>query len=271
MGATWVPICGRIVKEDEMHIFIMYYYSALNKKGNSALCNLMGESESIMPTEISQTEKEMLYDITYVKSWKTRFQKQILKNKSSLQKQREELLLTRVLSLPQPIEIQLTRIQARLSWGPCCSSGEWEQRSPCSLAPPRGEILAGWGEGRGRGCGGRGFGREHAARSASWFSARLAKVALGFFDLFVYLGSRICPNCACTQLFSVPRFLCILSLEKFVQKHPLPLRSEGLPARLWTMAAEAGRNGVTLVKGCRFLVVRWICSEDLVNSMGIIL
>lgn len=46
----------------------MYYYSALNKKGNSALCNLMGESESIMPTEISQTEKEMQYDITYVKS-----------------------------------------------------------------------------------------------------------------------------------------------------------------------------------------------------------
>ena len=45
----------------------MYYYSALNKKGNSALCNLMGESESIMPTEISQTEKEMQYDITYVK------------------------------------------------------------------------------------------------------------------------------------------------------------------------------------------------------------
>ena len=30
----------------------------------------MGESESITPTEISQTEKEMLYDITYVKSWK---------------------------------------------------------------------------------------------------------------------------------------------------------------------------------------------------------
>lgn len=37
----------------------------------------MGDSESIMPTEISQTEKEMLYDITYVKSSKTNLKKQV--------------------------------------------------------------------------------------------------------------------------------------------------------------------------------------------------
>jgi len=27
------------------------------------------------------------------------------------------------------------------------------------------------------------------------------KVTLGFFGLFVSFGSRICPNCACMQLF----------------------------------------------------------------------
>ena len=30
------------------------------------------------------------------------------------------------------------------------------------------------------------------------------KVAVGFFGLFVTFGSRICPNCTCTQLFLVP-------------------------------------------------------------------
>ena len=63
-----MPECGQINEEDTMHTFITQCYSALNKKGSSAICNLMGESESITPTEVSQTEKEMLYDITYVKS-----------------------------------------------------------------------------------------------------------------------------------------------------------------------------------------------------------
>ena len=31
-----------------------------------------------------------------------------------------------------------------------------------------------------------------------------SKVAVGFFGLFVSLGSRICPNCSCTYSFLVP-------------------------------------------------------------------
>ena len=36
------------------------------------------------------------------------------------------------------------------------------------------------------------------------FAPGSSKLAVGFFGLFVSFGSRICPNCAYTQLFLVP-------------------------------------------------------------------
>ena len=44
--------------------------------------------------------------------------------------------------------------------------------------------------------------RGHAQGPA--FAPRASKVATGFFGLFVSFRSRICPDCACTQLFLAP-------------------------------------------------------------------
>ena len=56
------------------------------------------------------------------------------------------------------------------------------------------------------------------------FAPGSSKVAVawvlgGFFGLFVSFGSRICPNCACTQLFLVPySFFVFCSLRRGVSR-----------------------------------------------------
>ena len=57
----------------------------------------------------------------------------------------------------------------------------------------------------------------------------LQKWQLGFFGLFVSFGSRICPNCACTQLFLVPYsfFVILLLKERCVQVQTLQQCSKG--------------------------------------------
>ena len=108
-------------------------------------------------------------------------------------------------------------IQARLYWGPCCSRGEWEQTTgsfacslpewgwACSLRGVRVGVCPGVGlEGWLRwfahplvrvSCRGRG--------STLLLLQALQKWQLGFL-VSLYVLSRICPNCACRQLFFVP-------------------------------------------------------------------
>ena len=64
-----------------------------------------------------------------------------------------------------------------------------------------------------------------------------SKVAVGFFGLFVSLGSRICPNCAYTHSFLVPySFLYILLLEeRCVQVETLQQRVPGLSLWDWKL------------------------------------
>ena len=66
---------------------------------------------------------------------------------------------------------------------------------------------------------GRGVCRGHAqypvfAPDTLSLLQTLQKWRLGFFGLFVSLGSRICPNCMHTVIFSPVQFLCILLLEE---------------------------------------------------------
>ena len=105
-------------------------------------------------------------------------------------------------------------IQARFYWGPCCTSGEWEQgtRSLVCLLPEW--VQAGFLY-RVRLSVGSGL------RPKGWFRCfaqplvvlstevmcsillllpTLQKWQLRFFGLFCVM-SRICPNCTCTQLF----------------------------------------------------------------------
>ena len=68
------------------------------------------------------------------------------------------LLLIRALGLPQSIEWLKARqeIQARLYWGPCCSSREWKQVTSSLACKEPGSWFLILGEGRGvsRGWGG---------------------------------------------------------------------------------------------------------------------
>ena len=102
-------------------------------------------------------------------------------------------------------------IQARLCWGPCCSSGKWEQ-STGSLA---GLLRGGGGEGGVKAgvCPGVGLVcpplRWHCVQGpgtvpcfSSWPPAfllqALQKWQVGFL-VPLYLLSVICSNCTCTQ------------------------------------------------------------------------
>ena len=74
------------------------------------------------------------------------------------------------------------------------------------------------------------------------FALGSSKVAVRFFGLFVSLGSRMCPNCACTQLFLVPySFLVFCCLGRGVSrckhcspaaKGPGPSKGSQVPAWL---------------------------------------
>lgn len=137
-----MPVCGQINEEDTMHTFITQCYSALNKKGSSAICNLMGESESITPTEISQTEKEMLYDITYVKSWKKK------KKKTVKLTEAESRIVTAEGSPPSPARRNSAGKDSgtALLGSSLQPRGARGKRSPCSLAPQ--QVNPGWERGR---------------------------------------------------------------------------------------------------------------------------
>ena len=126
------------------------------------------------------------------------------------------LLPTRVLGLLNRQNlIRGQEIQLRLFWGPCCSSREWEQTTG-SLA-----WFLRWGDVRGvsRVAWRHGLnvlptlqmvvcpGDMHSTLLLlliHWFASGSSKVAVGFFGLFVYLGSIFSPNCACMSWFLVP-------------------------------------------------------------------
>ena len=99
--------------------------------------------------------------------------------------------------------------QARLYLsGSLQQQGKGEQATgSLACSPKRGALVSLWGEGRGGlGCLPTPSGGAVCRRQA-WhpvFAPGFSKVAFVVFWSLLYLLSRICPNCACTQLFLVP-------------------------------------------------------------------
>ena len=137
------------------------------------------------------------------------------------------MLLTRVLGLPQSIEIDQRpgkKFRRGFIGAPAAAGG----RENKPQVPLPAHSLSGaslfliWGEGRGVSRGRAGGMAQVFCPPLRWccvqgacavpcfcsrhrvFAPGSSKVAVGIFGLFVTFGSRICPNCACTQLFLVP-------------------------------------------------------------------
>ena len=105
---------------------------------------------------------------------------------------------------------------ARFYWGPWCSRGQWEQATgslACSFCEGAVSLFILWGESRDVSrswTGGRWFAyplgdvvcRGHVQFPAFFLGS--SKVVVGFLGLFLYLLSRVFPNCTCMQLFLVP-------------------------------------------------------------------
>ena len=144
-------------------------------------------------------------------------------------------------------------IQARLYWSSYCSRGEWEQTGyPCSLPVVAASLFLIWGDGRGVFRAGQrgGLGDlpiSHAVCKVPMLllltpslCSRLLKSGqwwlLLLFGLFVSLGSRICPNCACIQLFLVPcSFFVFCCLRRGMSRSKHCTKGSQIPACLTKM------------------------------------
>ena len=162
--------------------------------------------------------------------------------------------MTRVLRLSQSIEIDQRpnkKFRQGFTGAPAAAGGSRNRQGvpllPRPLKGPSSFLI--WGEGRGVLAGWL-RGLAHflgsvvlgACAVPSFFSdTQCFLLSVGCFGLCVF-WPRICPNCACTQLFQSHVFLCILQLQvRCVQVQTLQQRVSG------PRPVSPGRNAMFII------------------------